>query len=199
MSQKRYSGDPKRLYDFMTSFVVVCPKCDLDGEITVPYFLDYKNAIFTCGHCYHSEKAKDRLRYKSTAKANCNQCQASLKIEVADRKSIPNYITVICPECTSANKVKENWESYILKYNNSGTIDPAFGLPLWYQAPIKDEVIWAYNLYHLHEIRDYVSSRLRERTTDRYKMTMVEKLPDFIKMAKNRDEILKAIERMKIK
>ena len=59
--------------------------------------------------------------------------------------------------------------------------------------------IWAYNLRHITEIKNYVRSTLRERTTDRFKMTMVEKLPDFIKLAKNREEVLKALERMETK
>jgi hypothetical protein len=51
----------------------------------------------------------------------------------------------------------------------------------------------------LLEIKAYVGSKLRERSTDRFKMTMVEKLPDFIKSAKNREEVLKAIGRMEKK
>ena len=64
---------------------------------------------------------------------------------------------------------------------------------------MKGEIIWAYNQKHLLEIENYVRATLRERTTDRFKMTMVEKLPDFIKSAKNRDEVLKALDRMKNK
>ena len=75
-------------------------------------------------------------------------------------------------------------------------IDPAFGLPLWYQDIVKGNIIWAFNMRHLTEIKNYVKSTLRERTTDKFKMTMVEKLPDFIKMAKNREEVLKALQGM---
>ncbi|HQX45015.1 MAG TPA: hypothetical protein PK209_10700, partial [Saprospiraceae bacterium] len=92
-----------------------------------------------------------------------------------------------------------NWESYQLKYHPSGTIDPAFGLPLWYSGIVKGELIWAYNQKHLTEIENYVRATLRERTTDRFKMTMVEKLPDFIKSAKNREEVLKTLEKMQSK
>jgi hypothetical protein len=111
-------------------------------------------------------------------------------------KTIPSYINLTCKYCKTVNKVNENWESYVAKYNDSGIIDPAFGLPLWYQGTVKGDIIWAYNLRHLTEIRNYVQATLRERSTDKFKMTMVEKLPDFIKMAKNRDEVLKALQRM---
>jgi hypothetical protein len=46
------------------------------------------------------------------------------------------------------------------------------------------------------EIKHYVQATLRERTTDKFKMTMVERLPDFIKLAKNREEILKTLTQM---
>ena len=196
MSQKRYTGEAKRLYDFMKEFSVYCPKCNVKADVSVANNFDYKNAVLKCSACHFSENAKDRIRYKSTDKAKCSQCLTNLRSEVEDIKTIPNYITIICPECRSTNKVKENWESYILKYHRTGIVDPAFGLPLWYQTPLKDEIIWAYNLDHLNEIRDYVSSELRERTTDKFKMTMVEKLPEFIKIGKNREEVLKALRRM---
>jgi hypothetical protein len=111
-------------------------------------------------------------------------------------KALPTYVNLTCNSCKTINQVRENWESYIAKYQESGIIDPAFGLPLWFQDTVKGDKIWAYNMRHLPEIKNYVHATLRERTTDRFKMTMVEKLPDFIKLAKNRKEVMKAIERM---
>jgi phage FluMu protein Com len=194
--QKRYRGEPKRKYDFMDEFVVTCPKCEGKGQVKLPHFLIYKKAVFTCSSCFFSEKAIDRTRYSTTTKGRCSSCLEPLSSIVEDRKKIPAYIKVVCAACQTVNKVKENWEAYILPYHKSGVNDPAFGLPLWYQIEVKDELLWAYNDAHLAEIKTYVESELRERTTDRFKMTMVEKLPEFIKLAKNRKEILKAIEKM---
>jgi hypothetical protein len=195
--QKRYISEPKRLYDFMTDFSVHCPKCDGNAEVTLPIQFDYKNATLKCPSCHYSEKATDLVRYKPAGKAKCYQCLEFLDLSVIDGyKSIPSFINITCKYCKTINKVSENWESYIEKYQESGIVDPAFGLPLWYQDSVKGNAIWAYNLRHLTEIKNYVRSTLRERTTDKFKMTMVEKLPDFIKSAKNRDEILKALERM---
>jgi hypothetical protein len=47
----------------------------------------------------------------------------------------------------------------------------------------------------LNEIRSYVSSRLRERQT-MSPTTMVERLPNFIKEARNRETIVKAIDKL---
>ncbi len=192
----RYEGEAKRMYDFMNEFAVHCPKCNDEAKITVPQYFKYADAELKCNHCFFSEKAQSRVRYKATTKARCKECREFLVIEIEERKEIPSFVNVVCTHCRTMNKVQENWESYILKYNESGIIDPAFGLPLWYQEEVKDEILWAFNKSHLQEIKNYVTAVLRERTTDRFKMTMVEKLPNFIKSAKNRDEIIKAIEKM---
>lgn len=194
---ERYQSDPIRLYDLMDSFSVHCPKCDDNAVVTLPIQFDYKNAKLKCPSCHYSEKATDLVRYKPAGKAKCYQCLEFLDLSIIDGyKTIPSYVNITCKYCKTINKVGENWESYIEKYQESGIVDPAFGLSLWYQDSVKGNAIWAYNLRHLTEIKNYVRSTLRERTTDRFKMTMVEKLPDFIKSAKNRDEVLKSIDRM---
>lgn len=198
-ARHRYEGEPKRLYDYMEEFAVHCPKCNDEAKITLPQFFKYTDAELKCKLCFFSEKASSRVRFKATSKARCNECREPLNININERKEIPSFINVVCGHCKTLNKVQENWESYILKYNESGIIDPAFGLPLWYQEEIKDEILWAFNKGHLQEIKNYVTADLRERSTDRFKMTMVEKLPQFIKSAKNREEVVKAIEKMEIK
>ncbi len=193
----RYTGDPKRLYDFMDEFTVHCPKCDGKGEVSVPSPFDNKNAVLKCTSCHYSERAIDLIRHKPSGKAKCYQCLEFLDLTVIDGyRSIPSYVNFTCKYCKTINKVNENWESYIAKYNDSGIIDPAFGLPLWFVDEVRGQTIWAYNLSHLKEIENYVHAKLRERSTDRFKMTIVEKLPDFIKLAKNRDDVLKALQRM---
>lgn len=193
----RYNAQPARLYDFMDEFFVHCPKCDGRAEIKIPQYFDYKNGILECTSCHFSEKANDLVRYRPSGKAKCHQCLAFLDLDsVEGYKSIPTYINVTCHSCHTINQVKENWEPYIAKYQEAGIIDPAFGLPLWFQDSVKGNIIWAHNLRHLTEIKNYVQATLRERTTDQFKMTMVEKLPNFIKLAKNRKEVLKALQCM---
>jgi hypothetical protein len=79
-------------------------------------------------------------------------------------------------------------------------VDPYFGLPLWLQAGFRGHLLWAYNLRHLDLLEGYVAARLRERhelplTTG--SMTMITRLPVWIKAAKNRDEFLRTIGRMR--
>jgi hypothetical protein len=59
--------------------------------------------------------------------------------------------------------------------------------------------LWAYNLDHLDLLQHFVQAPLRERAPwydTRQKMTLVARLPLWIKRARNRDEILRAISRI---
>jgi hypothetical protein len=79
-----------------------------------------------------------------------------------------------------------------------GPFDPFFGRPLWLQASCcGGKTLWAFNREHLDLIDDYVRARLRERGHDRAHMSMLEKLPTWIKSAKNRDEIARTIQRLR--
>lgn len=79
--------------------------------------------------------------------------------------------------------------------------DRYFRPPLWLQTETRHGRLWAYNLEHLDLIRRFVSADLRERApwyeTGR-KMTLVGRLPAWIKSAKNRDEILRAVHRLQV-
>ncbi|MDX3352031.1 hypothetical protein PV703_01565 [Streptomyces sp. ME01-24h] len=79
--------------------------------------------------------------------------------------------------------------------------DPYFGLPLWLQAELRHGWLWAYNPEHLELIRKFVQAPLRERASwdaQVKKMTLVARLPTWIKSAKNREEVLRAIDRIRL-
>jgi hypothetical protein len=80
------------------------------------------------------------------------------------------------------------------------SIRTSVGLPLWLQTETRHGWVWAYNLEHLNLIRQFVEAPLRERPpwdSRGRKMTVVARLPTWIKSAKNRVEILRAIERIR--
>ncbi|MFD3496906.1 hypothetical protein ACFWWT_25340 [Streptomyces sp. NPDC058676] len=71
---------------------------------------------------------------------------------------------------------------------------------LWLQAETRHGEIWAYNLEHLDLLRRFVAATLRERAPwyeHGRKMTYVARLPAWIKSAGNRDEVLRAIDRLR--
>lgn len=78
--------------------------------------------------------------------------------------------------------------------------DPYFGRPLQLRRETRHGLLWAYNLDHLDLIRRFAGASLRERApwydTGR-KMTLVARLPVWVKRAGNRDEVLRALDRMR--
>ncbi len=74
-------------------------------------------------------------------------------------------------------------------------IDPHFGLPLLLKAPSRYGLVWAYNERHLHELQTYIGAKLRERAGSG-NGSMCSRLPAWMKRAKNREDILKALHRL---
>jgi len=63
------------------------------------------------------------------------------------------------------------------------------------QTDIKGKIIWFYNIDHLKYLKDYIASKLRE-DDGRHKYSLITNLPQWIKSAKNRNLILKKIDRL---
>ena len=195
----RYSGPPTVRYSYMTEFIVECPKCSKEAMVTTgnPYSMD--NGKLVCSQCQHSEKATDLIRYKSIVKRNCDNCGKGFDIAIPNQKEKVSELAVPCPHCGITRTYRPKHEEYKISYPTKGqAVDPIFNLPLWFQAGVRGDLFWAYNRAHLLEIKNYVSSKLRERQTTTH-TTMVERLPNFIKDAKNRLAIVKAIEKLERK
>jgi len=73
-----------------------------------------------------------------------------------------------------------------------------FQAELWLKMSFKNELFWAYNDKHLDYLKRYISATLREHK-DRTGFTLLEKLPKFYHEAKNREGMLKIIEKLKNK
>lgn len=68
------------------------------------------------------------------------------------------------------------------------------------QAETRHGWLWAYNPEHLELLRQFVQAPLRERApwdAQAIKMTVVARLPTWIKSAKNRGEVLRAVDRIR--
>ncbi|WP_225095138.1 hypothetical protein [Streptomyces sp. CoH27] len=78
--------------------------------------------------------------------------------------------------------------------------DPYLRARLWLQRETRHGWLWAYDLGHLDLIRRYVDAGLRERAgwyDTGQKMTLVARLPTWIKSAKHRDEVLRTVDRIR--
>jgi hypothetical protein len=80
-----------------------------------------------------------------------------------------------------------------------GPVEPWFGRPVWLRAKVRGRVLWAYNLEHLDLLEGYLAAGLRIRGTtgDCQEQTMLARLPVWMKSAKNRDDVLRTIRRLR--
>ncbi|WP_460583378.1 hypothetical protein [Hymenobacter arcticus] len=183
----------------MKEFLVVCPKCQKDALVT-DYDAGFRcGGKLHCGNCHHTENAHNQIRYMLLVKRNCVDCGCPIAVTIPNVKEKAASLLITCTHCRAQYAVKPRYERYVCKQESVSAInDPVFNLPLWLQHSLKNEVFWAYNRPHLADIKAYVQATLRERQTQ-FSMTMVECLPNFIKAAKNRANILKIISQLEHK
>lgn len=128
-------------------------------------------------------------------------------------------VSIHCPSCTAKAITKLNrtqlkaelicvscgiYKERSMKFSGDTSghiIMPAhqfFKVELWYQTPFKDDYFWALNESHLLYLERYIAAELREHK-NRKGFTLIEKLPKFYHEAKNREALLKAIKKLKLK
>ncbi len=124
---------------------------------------------------------------------------------------------VVCPSCGKKALAKVNYETKTARLfclhcgcnketttaiDKNGTIKTAanqyFQAELWLKLPFKNDVFWAYNDKHLEYLERYISATIREHK-DRTGFTLLEKLPKFYHEAKNRNDLLKIIAKLRAK
>ncbi|MGI4870270.1 MAG: hypothetical protein ACRYFX_03720 [Janthinobacterium lividum] len=199
LETSRYVASPASYYRaYVAEYLVECPRCHHEAVVTLPNPHFRGGARLGCGHCGHAETVAQRLRYRLEVRRNCDTCGRAIAVTIPGKKRPAALIAVPCPHCGTVRQIKPRHEEYITKYDTAARAnDPVFNLPLWLQATVKHDVFWAYNRIHLHAIKTYVQATLRERQTNY--TTMVERLPTFIKLAKNRPALLKIIENLEKK
>ena len=99
----------------------------------------------------------------------------------------------MCPTCGRETLVTT---TIVRAIPDDHCCDPHFGLPLRLATNTRHGTVWAYNLHHVNELTAYVGAQLRERQTSHHK-TMVANLPKWMKLAKHRAEIIKALSKLR--
>lgn len=175
-------------YAYPRYYSVECPNCKKEATV--------EDGTLLCKHCF--EKIEEIIYLSNIhLKRNCPDCGESIYVRETGLKVIPEKMKVVCSICFF--KI-EDIPTIEKKYRYKPDIkslkgDPYFGYSLWFQSEIKGNLFWGYNREHLVEIKTYIESDLREVSMPRgYKM--VTRLPHFIRDAKNRDIVIKTIDRM---
>jgi len=132
-------------------------------------------------------------------KRNCPECGKPIQLSLYNLTKKEKKVKITCPACQVVQTFEPEYLEYrVLSQNFGEGKDQYFGCELWLQSDFKGNVLWANNFEHLDYMKRYIQARLRERN-DRKGFTLVEKLPQFIKSAKNREALLKEIEKLERK
>ncbi|MBB4741490.1 ribosomal protein S27AE [Actinoplanes octamycinicus] len=121
----------------------------------------------------------------------CPRCAAHAQVVAApsghDRR-------LVCPACSHTR----TWSSRTDSSRWSGLVDPFFRRPLWLTTTVRGHGLWAYNRAHLDLLTEFVAASLRERGPGGgCSMSLIEKLPPWMKSARNRPDLLAALTRLR--
>ena len=120
----------------------------------------------------------------------CVHCGNKAIIKIDSEKDTRR---IACTNCgfNSEERDGAHWKGYSTKISPS-----LFGCELWFTAPFRNEIFYALNPEHLDYLEKYIASGIRENP-DRTGFTMVEKLPRYMQIAKNREALLKLIAKLR--
>jgi hypothetical protein len=117
----------------------------------------------------------------------CDSCAKVLRLPSSGRADMFAPRRFLCSAC---GYVKDAETTGVVQGRNR---DWYFGLALWLQVPCCGETLWAHNEAHLDYLECFVRATLREERPS----TLASRLPSWMKSAKNRDEVLKCIGRLR--
>jgi hypothetical protein len=132
----------------------------------------------------------------------CPECAACARTFRKDARSRDWFAPrrLVCGACGhtrewAGREIRRRWRG--------APRDDYFALPLWLQARCAGETLWAYNREHLALLESFVAAQHRERARDAKhgwsNASVASRLPKWIKLAKHRAAILRAIGKLKVK
>ncbi|GJH41240.1 hypothetical protein RCZ04_17900 [Capnocytophaga sp. HP1101] len=185
MTKQRYTE--KHFILWKDDTWVTCPECQKVAVVT-----HNGGSQVHCAHCGFEKRDEDLELFACVVKLNCPNCGTPIEEKQGGLKEKKDLCQVKCPECGEEYLIKPQYQTY-RKPNpiapNGLKCDSTFGLPYFFQENVRGNLFWARNMSHLQVMEDYIASDLRERNG----MTMVAKLPTFVKSKKNRELILKIL------
>ena len=179
---------------------VTCPRCGGLGMGT----LENEHGRFRCTRCGYTV-AKARTQYRYRIQNLCESCGRYYNVPILDRRQSFPVLRVPCPYCghVMPGRVEKTWQPYSW-ISGDGEIrrgrDPIFGFDLWFLTSFDGKPVWALNREHLAYLIGYLSANLREKAPDNPGLrTQADMLPSFMKTAKNRERLVKRLEKLQQK
>lgn len=199
---ERFQDENKWLGHFANEIFVKCPKCESKGIVKkVPKNCECGKCTtmtFVCKSCFCTIY-EPVYQYKALGKHYCGKCFQKFDYESQVFKEIPEKYKVKCPYCSFYEEIKPAILRIRRELQKDGLVrEPWHNLQLWFQKEVDDNVFWAYNLDHINYLERYIQAGLRERNSEaNYTSSLVARLPQFVKVAKNREKLLKILKKWK--
>ena len=186
----------KNLRSYADRVLCHCPRCEQKAIIS--------EGRICCLNCtYQQQKSAGKLYGDviGTAQQWCPHCATcgyrllEIGLKAKASSNLPKTKLVSCPSCKQENNIDIQWNIY---HHSNAATDPIFGCALWLQIPCCGNILWAYNEKHVSDLKSFIGSSLRDGR-NRCKWSMVTRLPRWMIVAKNRDAVMKCIEKLETK
>lgn len=194
----RFKDKGATIWSYLNQIFVHCPKCEKRALVTKDRRGYWGETKLHCPNCHYRQEGR-KITYDLELKFFCPNCAERVEKLIEDVTVKKEEIKVKCPNCDLTQGYKPRYIEKSWVFDPRGeAADPFYKLPLWLRGQIKKETFWAYNYEHLKYLKGYISAKLRTRSGYDY-TSMVEKLPQWIKSKKNRDDLIKLIEKLEKK
>lgn len=198
---KRYCDLPYHAFPPFTGVTVVCPRCG--GAGTVCLEREQHRAVFCCGSCHFKSQAPADGDHTLAVTGQCAASGRYFRVYVPAKKVRGPRVRVKCPWCGGfvLGEVSAPKEPppLVLGEVRQGR-DPYFGYPLYFRGEFRGKLVWALNREHLQYLIDYLSADLRAAPAGHLEgsgmRSQSDRLPAYMKSAKNRAGIVKLLSRM---
>jgi hypothetical protein len=193
---ERFVDTGKPLMAFADEVLVTCTCCGSPGVVHATWSPYKWSAHFECAKCrlhLSSEMGHWVGTVRLSGRQPCGYCGHKWLTPSTEYTTppadTPTHIGAQCPECGRQTLVKA---SLARALPEDRCCDPHFGLPLRLATNTRHGTVWAYNQRHLNELSGYVTAKLRVRQNAGNR-AMFSRLPKWMKLAKHREEIAKAL------
>jgi|GEM_PF-90348 len=203
----RHIDDGHGLWRYAGLIEVRCPRCARPGQVRAPREDGQREARFACAGCglhaatasccgLHSAQGDWYGPVRVYGRRPCGYCGhqwLSVNLVFEGRPAhTPPRVDARCPSCARESAV----DVQAHPHRGHEPRDPHLGLPLRLLEPTRCGLLWAYNAQHLDELCRYVAASQRERMRSAGNASMISRLPAWMKLARHRTLMLKALERM---
>ena len=129
----------------------------------------------------------------------CPKCGSIAIIRAESKYAIPwcpYNVSFTCLSCPNREQwPSSSWASDFSDFNPAYGIEPYFGYQLALQANVKGGVLAVLNPSHARDIAEFVAEKNRLAPANS-KWAMVNRLPKWVKLARNRDHVIRALENL---